>query len=94
MNISCSRFRNTLNAVKDCLHAIDHENYEIDESDRFLSLEEAAAGKDLFKWILPFCIEYVFIDVLGNIDEKAIEAFFDAKTEKTSAVDQAEQVYA
>jgi len=94
MNMSCCRFRNTLNAVKDCLYAIDHKNYEIDDSDRFLSQEEAAAGKDLFKWILPFCLEYGFIDELGDIDEKAIEAFFDAKTEKTGAVDQAEQVYA
>lgn len=65
------RFYTTRLAIEDCLDALSNEKY--------LSVDEATAGRWMFDEFLDFCRENY---IITDYDASEIESLFDSLTEK------------
>lgn len=67
MNMSYCRFRNTAEALDECLEALREEDIE--------TREDRTAAKKMFRTFLKFCYEFGIID---DFDDNQIEKFIDS----------------
>ncbi len=67
INMSYCRFRNTAEALDECLEALREEDIE-NRDDRY-------AAKQMFRVFLRFCLEFGIID---EFDDDQLEQFIDS----------------
>lgn len=70
-NMSYCRFRNTRDDLNDCLDALREE--------KFMSADEANAGRWMFDEFLDYCREN---GIISDYDGEMVEAIFHGLTEK------------